>query len=446
MRDVIRTRRHRVSLVVLSVFALALGACSMRQADVKTNTISAANPTALHTTSDTANTTIGLVARDGRCDGTFGGHPVRACRYFFKAALAGNTTAVHAIVPAGADTNPMLAYGDIPPNVGPVAEVEAPDKIRLQQQVKYRTQACAYIDYNDDSAGFQGPFCAGQDTNGNGTADIGTFGPEWITKTDPSGFNVFRSNGLMLHWADTSTERHVDVGNCISPSLLSANPGLAAGINELNQWNVAGRMLVRNVACNAANQDLRAYNQNQGANGVYGRAEFSWFNNTGHFAFNVPNVANPAFFVNDHYVGQFANNFDEVVVKHEIGHNLGIAHDDRPPVTLMQPINFGTPTEVAQRDRNAISFLYNHTDASDGNSGDSTPPPEAGSVEAHDPLAQELRSRGPGSRITQREGPYETTTYINRGDITTAQITIYAPNQEGRAAASAAADTAALTP
>jgi hypothetical protein len=441
--------RRRIGIALLSLLAVGLlSACSIRQADVQTNTISAANPTAFHTESDTGVTRIGLAARDGRCASTFAGHSVRACRYFFKAALAGNTSAVHAIVPAGASTNPAGAYGDIPPNVGPVATVEAPDKISLQPQVKYRTQACAWVDYSDDGAtGFQGPFCAGRDTNGDGSADSGTFGPEWITQTDPSGFNVLRTAGLIEHWADTTAERHVDVGNCISPTLLANNPGLAAGFSELNQWNVAGRLLVRNVPCAAANRDLRAFNQNQGANGVYGRASWDIFND-GHIVFLTPenpSFPNPTFFVNDFYVGQFPDNYDEVVVKHEIGHNLGIAHDDRSPASLMGPINFGTPTEVDQRQRNTINFLYGHTDSFNGNSGDSTPPARAGSSAASsDPVVRELRRRGRGARITVRQGTYETLTYVNRGQTTGVQFTVYAPNKEGRAAASAAASTAAL--
>src|SRR5215210_1219867 len=150
------TGRPTAGLVGLGAAAVLLGGCSARQADVQTNRISAANPTAFHTTSDTGNTRVGLAARDGACAATFAGRPVRACRYFFKAELAGSG-AIHAVVPAGADTDVTKAYGDIPPGVGPVATVEAPDKISLQPQVNYRTRACAYIDYSDDAKGFEGP-------------------------------------------------------------------------------------------------------------------------------------------------------------------------------------------------------------------------------------------------------------------------------------------------
>jgi hypothetical protein len=425
----------------LGLLLLLFSACSARQADVQTNTISAANPTAMHTASDTGNTRVGLAARDGECANTFAGRPVRACRYFFKAALAGG--GVHAVVPAGADTDVTRAYGDIPPGVGPIATVEAPDKISLQPQVKYQTQACAYIDYTDDAKGFEGPFCAGSDTTGDGRADLNTFGPEWITATDPSGFNVFRINGLMLHWADTGTERHVDVGNCMRPSLLASNPGLQAGLAELGQFNVAGRMLVRNVACNAATQEIRAYNRNLGANGVYGRAEFDAWASDGHYVFNAPSVApNPQFFVNDYYVGLFGDNYDELVVKHEIGHNLGLSHDDRSPVSLMRPVNFGTPTEVDQRQRDTLSFLYGHTDAYDGNSGDSAPPAQpAANVPAFDPVVKKLRQKGRGAKLTLRAGRHETITYVDRGDTISVQFTVYAPDEEGRQAATAAAET-----
>ena len=441
-------RRRRLGLAVLTLFAVGLlSACSIRQADVQTNTISASNPTAFHTVSDTGNTSIGLAARDGRCAGTFAGHAVRACRFFFKAAFAGNTSSIQAIVPNGAQNNAALAYGDIPPNVGPVATVEASDKISLQPQVKYQTQACAWVDYSDDSAGFQGPFCVGRDTNGDGSADVNTFGPVWITQTDPSGFNVSRRNGVIQHWSDTSTERHVDVGNCVNATLLANNPGLATGFNELNQWNVANRLLVRNVACNAANREIRAFNQNQGNNGLYGQASFSFYTASGHIVFNDACCSNPTFFVNDAAVNAFPDNFDELVVKHEMGHAFGVAHDERT-LNLMAPVNAGTPTEVDQANRDTINFLYGHTDATNGNSGDSATPGarDAAAVTAHDPVTRQLRRQGTGARVTTREGAYETVTYTNRGDTVAVQHTVYTPNQEGRQAASAQAAAAPLTP
>ncbi len=176
--------RRRACIALLSLCSLVLGACSMRQADVLTNTISAANPSAFHTISDTGHTRVGLTARDASCASTFGGHSVRACRFFFKAALAGITTP-SAIVPAGADTDVTKAYGDIPPGAGPVAALESSTKIELQPQVNYQAQACAYVDYSDDAAGFQGPFCAGRDTSGDGRADLGTWGPVWMTAHRP---------------------------------------------------------------------------------------------------------------------------------------------------------------------------------------------------------------------------------------------------------------------
>lgn len=347
-------------------------------------------------------------------------------------------------MPAGADTNVNLAYGDIPPGTGPIATVEAPDKVNLQPQVKHRTQACAYVDYSDDSAGFQGPFCAGSDTSGDGKADPNTFGPEWITKTDPSGRNVRRSNGLILHWADMSAERHVDVGNCVNPTLLFSEPGLAAGFNELTQWNVTGRMRVRLVGCNAATQEVRAFNQDLGDNGVYGRADFSWFGD-GHVLFNYPGFANPTFFVNDFYVKSRPDAQNENVVKHEIGHNLGIAHDDRT-ANIMNATIFGTSTEVDQNNRDTINFLYSHTDPYDANSGDGSPPAgHTGSIAAHDPVAKQLAREGEGARVTVPEGAYETVTYTKRADnITSASITVYAPTETGREAAAAAVASAPL--
>ena len=63
----------------------------------------------------------------------------------------------------------------------------------------------------------------------------------------------------------------------------------------------------------------------------------------------------------------------------KLGHALGLAHDDRADPTtsgpkIMRPVNFGSPTEVDLSELSTLSFLYNHTDAADGNSGDLTPP------------------------------------------------------------------------
>jgi hypothetical protein len=208
-----------------------------------------------------------------------------------------------AVVPAGADTDPVKAYpSGSTTGIGPTqtfAVVEAADKIELQPQVRYQTQGCAWVDWGDNPPGFEGPFCGGSDGNADGVADLNSWGPSWFTQTDPSGFNVFRSNGLMVHWADTSTERHVDVANCINPTLLANNPGLANGINELTQYNVAGRMLVRVQACPGgvapSTTEIRAFNQNLGDDGVYGQAIFSWFSANGHIVFNTALAPKPTF-------------------------------------------------------------------------------------------------------------------------------------------------------
>lgn len=438
-------RNARVSrplaTVMVALFAVVLTACQARQADVATNTISAAQPTALHTQSNTAITTVGLAARDAGCKSPLGGRPVSACKWFFKARLAGGA-GLSAIVPAGADTDPVKAYPiGSTTGIGPTqtfAVVEAADKITLQQQVRYQTQGCAWVDWGDNPPGFEGPFCGGSDGNGDGVADLNSWGPSWITQTDPSGFNVFRFNGLMLHWADTSTERHVDVANCISSTLLANNPGLASGIAELTQYNVANRMLVRPQACPGgvppATTEIRAFNQNLGANNVYGRADFAWFNANGHFVFDTALAPKPSFWVNDFYVGLFANNFDEVTVKHEIGHALGLAHDDRlDPTTnqpkIMRPVNFGTPTEVDPSELSTLSFLYNHTDAADGNSGDLTPPAGAAQSDppAFDPDAKKLKTRGKGAKVRKRLGDREVLELTNAGNgITSASLTVYA--------------------
>ncbi len=424
------------AIVVLSV---VLAACTARQADVQTNTISAAQPTAFHTQSDTAITSVGLAARDAGCSSTLGGRPISACKWFFKARLSG-AGGVDAVVPAGADSNPVKAYpegsrtGSPPTQTFPVVEA---NRITLQPQVKYQTQACAYVNFDDNPAGLEGPFCAGADGDGDGQADLGSWGPSWSTRTDPSGHAVERFNGLILHWADTSTERHVDIANCVSSTLLANNRGLAAGFNEITQFNVTDRMLVRVRACPGGvpppTTEVRAFNQNAGANNIYGQANYSFFLANGHIVFNSPPTPNPTFFVNDYYVNQFADNFDETVVKHEIGHTLGLAHDDRnDPTTggpkLMRPVNFGTPTEVSPSERAALSFLYGHTDAVDGNSGDSTAPPAGGAAApAFHPDAKELKKKGKGGKVIKRYGAREVLELLNAGDgVITATITVYA--------------------
>jgi len=436
-----RAPRPLAALAVVSL-AVVLPACQARQADVQTNTISAAQPFALHTASNTAITTVGLAARDAGCKSPLGGRPVQACKWFFKARLD-QGAGVHAVVPAGADTDPVKAYpAGSATGIGPTqtfAVVEAADKIALQPQVRYQSQGCAWVNFADNAAGLEGPFCGGSDGNGDGVADLNSWGPAWMTQTDPSGFNVFRSNGLMVHWSDTSTERHVDVANCVSPTLLTNNPGLAAGFAELSQFNTTDRMVVRTQRCPAgvapATTEIRAFSGNQGQNNFYGRANFGWFNTTGHIVFDTALAPKPTFFVNEFYVSLFADNFDEQVVKHELGHALGLAHDDRPDPAIggpkiMRPVNFGTPTEVNPWERITLDFLYGHVDASDGNSGDSTPPVGASAhadPPAFDPDAKKLKAGGKGAKVRKRYGEREVIELRNEGNgITSATVTVYA--------------------
>jgi hypothetical protein len=322
-------------------------------------------------------------------------------------------------VPTGADTDPVRAYpSGSTTGIGPTqtfAVVEAADKIELQPQVRYQTQGCAWVDWGDNPPGFEGPFCGGSDGNNDGVADLNSWGPSWFTQTDPSGFNVFRSNGLMVHWADTSTERHVDVANCINPTLLANNPGLANGVNELTQYNVAGRMLVRVQACPGgvapSTTEIRAFNQNLGDDGVYGQAIFSWFSANGHIVFNTALAPKPTFRVNDFYVNLLGDNFDEMGVKHEVGHALGLARDDRTdPVTLgpkiMRPVAFGTPTEVDPWERITLGFLYNHVDPAHGNSGDRASSASEAQPDppAYDEDAKKLKAGGKGAKVASAGG------------------------------------------
>jgi hypothetical protein len=196
-------------------------------------------------------------------------------------------------------------------------------------------------------------------------------------------------------------------------------------------------MVVRTQPCPAgvapATTEIRAFSQNLGQNDVYGQARFAFSNVNGHIAFNTPTVANPTFFVNEFYVSIFGNTFDEQVVKHELGHGIGLAHDDRPDPAIggpkiMRPVNFGTPTEVNPWERITLDFLYGHVDASDGNSGDSTPPAGANAdPPAFDPDATKLKAGGKGAKVRKRYGEREVVELRNEGNgITSATITVYA--------------------
>ena len=95
----------------------------------------------------------------------------------------------------------------------------------------------------------------------------------------------------------------------------------------------------------------------------------------------------------------------------------------------MRPVNFGTPTEVDPSERITLSFLYDHVDSSEGNSGDLTPPAGAAQKDppAYDPDAKKLKAGGKGAKVRKRLGDREVLELTNAGNgITSASLTVYA--------------------
>jgi hypothetical protein len=103
----------------------------------------------------------------------------------------------------------------------------------------------------------------------------------------------------------------------------------------------------------------------------------------------------------------------------------------------MRPVIFGTPTEVDPSERSTLSFLYNHTDTFDGNSGDGTAPAAAAAdPPAYDPDAKKLKQGGKGAKVRKRYGDREVLELTNRGGgVVGARISVYATDTAAARAA-----------
>jgi hypothetical protein len=393
------------------MFALSLTACFAGSMGVKTNVISAANPSGFHVSSNTGVTTVGPAAFNAGCSAKLGTADVLECKWYFQVRLA-DAQNVDDVVPIGADSDPAKAYPENKAGTGPTqsfAAIESGTKLHLQPWTDYQTQGCAWVRLSSAPSTWRGPFCGGKDTNGDGKVDVGTWSDAWSTQPDPSGFNPERGNGMPLHWAGTA-ERAVDFGNCLNGSAWQAPYA------KIAQWVVAGKYRARLTNCQNAAQDVWVYDQDDGDTGILGQANYYW-DGVGHFRNDDP--YKPTIELNDYYAGVDPNINTEVMI-HEAGHVAGLAHRRN---TVMNAVGFGTHTAVDAPNLATLGFLYSHADAA----GSSAPAARLDASSARDPALKSLLSRGVGARSVRRTGARETRTQVNAGHGLIQMIdTIYA--------------------
>jgi hypothetical protein len=407
--------RRIVGLLACVACALGISACFAGSAGVKTNIISAANPTAFHTASDTGVTTVGPAVFNAGCAAKLGSDDVLECKWFFRVRLA-SAANINSVVPPGADADPTQAFPVNAKGTGPTqtfATIESGTKLHLQPWTDYQTQGCGWVRLSSAPSTWKGPFCGGKDTNADGKVDLNTWSDPWATQNDPSGFNASRANGVIVHWAGTG-QRQVDFGDCTLSS------GYGVGISRIPQWVVAGRYKANLTTCDSAAQDVRVSESYKPGSGILGTAFYYFYTATGHIVTTAPNK--PTISLNSYYASGDVNQNTEVVV-HESGHIAGLAHRKG---TIMNAVAFGQNTNADAPNLGTIGFLYNHDEPAAA-AARAAKARKASPAAVRDPALRKLLAGGAGARLVTQTGRTETETLINRGNgVMQTVFTMYA--------------------
>lgn len=422
--------KRRLTLCFLAALALAFGGCEATNVDLEGTVSQGTNPTALHTASGSGMGSGRAYAENGGCKASHGTRNIRKCKWYFRYRL---TDAGSGVItePAGAHTNAANAAGPVTAPSGPFEKVYGAS-IELQPWTNYEVQACAWINWSDTADGvYDGPYCGAYDgIDSDNQVDLNTWRGASMPH-DPSGYHWRRwpfdpYKGMVMHWfSSANNTRVINVGDCVTNSTIW--PLSVKG--EVADWQISGKlsvglMLPQNSQCddgstaNWTTQEVKLYNQNLGDNGIYGQAENFVDQTTGQIIYNWEDVPNPAMLLNDYYGNLFAENYDKEVVRHEMGHILGLAHRAG---TEMNAVNLGNNTNPSTVSFNALSALYNHADSvcglSNCNSQDSTAPAP--------PVAAAAAAAVKGKKIKSKK-------VVRTGDKETATFYAYEGSRIGR--------------
>lgn len=141
-------------------------------------------------------------------------------------------------------------------------------------------------------------------------------------------------NAYNLHnpyWDLVDSGKHIDY---IINSKYSAN-----FTSAVSTWNNINFVIRRDTWYRI--KDLNVYDYNGGDDGG-----IAWASSTGYIKFN------------DYYMVNLSSNQKTSVAMHELGHALGIGHNNTDGSIMQVPGSF--VTVLAQDDINAFNWLYNH--------------------------------------------------------------------------------------